>query len=141
MRLLFVPALCLALACTHEVVTPADGASGAGANGGAGASSTGGHGGGGAQSGGGGSGGGTSTSTGGSGGSGATGGVSSGGSGGSGGGSGGSGGGGSGPLMVGDLVPDFSLIDANTASPTSGLAVSPRDYLEQVSGWYFGHST
>jgi hypothetical protein len=26
-------------------------------------------------------------------------------------------------------------------SPTSGQLVSPRDYLGEVSGWYFGHST
>ncbi len=44
-------------------------------------------------------------------------------------------------LMVGDLVPDFSLIDQNPASPTGGDPVSPRDYLTRVSGWYFGHST
>ena len=38
-------------------------------------------------------------------------------------------------------VADFSLIDVNTLSPTSGDPVSPRDYLCKVSGWYFGHST
>ena len=43
--------------------------------------------------------------------------------------------------MVAQIVPDFSLIDLNTASPTSGQAVSPRDYLGKVSAWYFGHST
>ena len=44
-------------------------------------------------------------------------------------------------LAVGDLVPDFSLLDVNPASPTANQPVSPRDYLQRVSGWYFGHST
>jgi len=38
-------------------------------------------------------------------------------------------------------VPDFALIDENMTSPTTGLAVSPRDFLQKVSGWYFGHAT
>jgi len=50
-------------------------------------------------------------------------------------------GGGPDKLAVGDLVPDFSLMDTNPASPTGNQPVSPRDYLEHVSGWYFGHST
>ena len=37
--------------------------------------------------------------------------------------------------------PDFHLTDVNATSSTSGQAVSPRDYLEQVSAWYFGHAT
>ena len=41
----------------------------------------------------------------------------------------------------GGVVPDFSLIDVNPASSTHGQPVSPRDYLQQVSGWYFGHAT
>lgn len=55
----------------------------------------------------------------------------------------GTGGSGGAPYMlaVGDLVPDFSLIDVNPASPTSNQPVSPRDYLQRVSGWYFGHAT
>lgn len=44
-------------------------------------------------------------------------------------------------LAVGDLAPDFSLLDVNPASPTANQPVSPRDYLQRVSGWYFGHST
>lgn len=36
---------------------------------------------------------------------------------------------------------DFSLQDVNESSPTFGQVVSPRDYLEQVSGWYFGRAT
>lgn len=35
--------------------------------------------------------------------------------------------------------PDFSLQDVNTASSTYQQPVSPRDYLEQVSGWYFAY--
>jgi len=40
-----------------------------------------------------------------------------------------------------DAQPDFHLTDLNDTSSTSGLAVSPRDYLEEVSAWYFGHAT
>lgn len=38
-------------------------------------------------------------------------------------------------------VPDFHLPDVNPTSATYDQAVSPRDYLQKVSGWYFGHST
>ena len=38
-------------------------------------------------------------------------------------------------------APDFSLIDVNSNSATFEDAVSPRDYLEMVSGWYFTHAT
>ena len=38
-------------------------------------------------------------------------------------------------------MPDFSLMDVNPNSPTKDQAVSPRDYLQQVSAWYFGHAT
>ncbi|MCO6458151.1 MAG: hypothetical protein J5I93_22835 [Pirellulaceae bacterium] len=41
----------------------------------------------------------------------------------------------------GMLVADFSLLDTNPTSPTHNQPVSPRDYLGQVSGWYFGHAT
>lgn len=37
-------------------------------------------------------------------------------------------------------MPDFSLLDVNPNSPTADQSVSPRDYLEQVSGWYFGNA-
>jgi len=39
--------------------------------------------------------------------------------------------------------PDFSLENHNpTPAPiTSGPLVSPRDYLGQVSAYYFGHAT
>ena len=39
------------------------------------------------------------------------------------------------------LVADFLLEDLNPTSPRSGDAISPRDYLGEVSGWYFIHST
>ena len=39
------------------------------------------------------------------------------------------------------MVPDFSLEDVNENSGSNGLFVSPRNYLEKVSGWYFGHAT
>jgi hypothetical protein len=45
------------------------------------------------------------------------------------------------PVSAGALVPDFSLLDVNPASPTAGHPVSPRDYLKRVSAWYFGHAT
>jgi len=44
-------------------------------------------------------------------------------------------------IATGDVPMDFSLTDENATSLTSGEAVSPRDYLEVVSGWYFGHAT
>ncbi len=40
-----------------------------------------------------------------------------------------------------EAQPDFLLADVNETSPTFGTDVSPRDYLEKVSGWYFGHAT
>ena len=40
-----------------------------------------------------------------------------------------------------DPVPDFTLVDINPASARLDEAVSPRDYLEVVSGWYFIHTT
>ncbi len=55
-------------------------------------------------------------------------------------GAGGSGGMASG-VAVGWLVSDFSVVDVNPNSATYNQAVSPKDYLKQVSGWYFGHST
>ena len=36
---------------------------------------------------------------------------------------------------------EFTLLDVNTSSPTYGTAVNPRDYLGQVSAYYFGHAT
>lgn len=40
-----------------------------------------------------------------------------------------------------EMVPDFSLLDVNIASSTFNQSVSPRDYLQQTSGWYFGEAT
>ena len=36
---------------------------------------------------------------------------------------------------------DFKLTDVNSSSPRNQEAVSPRDYLQKVSGWYFTHPT
>lgn len=44
-------------------------------------------------------------------------------------------------LAMDTPVADFHLMDVNLSSTTADQQVSPRDYLEQVSGWYFGHST
>lgn len=35
-------------------------------------------------------------------------------------------------------LPDFHLWDTNPNSERKGARVSPRDYLLQVSGYYFG---
>lgn len=40
-----------------------------------------------------------------------------------------------------NAVPDFALTDVNPNSATSGRAVSPRDHLGAISGWYFGTAT
>jgi hypothetical protein len=40
-----------------------------------------------------------------------------------------------------DCVPDFSLADINPNSLRYTQPVSPRDYLEKVSGWAFLHAT
>ena len=40
-----------------------------------------------------------------------------------------------------DALPDFALTDINPASPRFNESISPRDYLGEVSAWYFGHST
>lgn len=40
-----------------------------------------------------------------------------------------------------EALPEFSLADVNANSSRYEEAVSPRDYLGQVSAWYFGHST
>ena len=42
---------------------------------------------------------------------------------------------------IGEIVTDFSLTDVNATSATVSQAISPRDYLEKVSAWYFGQST
>jgi hypothetical protein len=40
-----------------------------------------------------------------------------------------------------DQVADFQLVDVNPNSATHNQTISPRDYLGQVSAWYFGHAT
>ena len=40
-----------------------------------------------------------------------------------------------------NAVPDFLLADINPNSSTMGQNVSPRDYLQQISGWYFIKAT
>lgn len=40
-----------------------------------------------------------------------------------------------------DALPEFAVADANPASARFGENVSPRDYLGEVSAWYFGHAT
>lgn len=42
---------------------------------------------------------------------------------------------------VSDLAPDFLLEDVNPTSTTSGMDVSPRDYMGNVSAYYFGAAT
>jgi hypothetical protein len=39
------------------------------------------------------------------------------------------------------MVPDFEIVDLNPNSASYEEAVSPRDYLQQVSGWYFTYAT
>ena len=41
---------------------------------------------------------------------------------------------------AGGPVPDFALEDVNSTSPHFGTRISPRDFLDQVSAWYFGHA-
>lgn len=38
-------------------------------------------------------------------------------------------------------APDFHLRDASVSSPRRETIVSPRDYIMQVSGYYFGAAT
>ena len=40
----------------------------------------------------------------------------------------------------GEPLPDFALVDVNPTSPTYNQDVSPRDYVQQVSAWYFAHA-
>ena len=44
-------------------------------------------------------------------------------------------------VLSGFPQPDFHLTDVNETSTSTGQAVSPRDYLEEVSAWYFAHAT
>jgi hypothetical protein len=44
------------------------------------------------------------------------------------------------PLAGAEPVPDFQLLDINPNSVRHQSPVSPRDYLLQVSGFYFGQA-
>jgi hypothetical protein len=46
-----------------------------------------------------------------------------------------------GSVIPSDLVPDFALVDTNSTSTLSGTEVSPRQFMQKVSGWYFTHSS
>ena len=46
-----------------------------------------------------------------------------------------------GGVALGWTATDFSVLDVNPNSARFNQAVSPKDYLKHVSGWYFGHST
>jgi hypothetical protein len=39
------------------------------------------------------------------------------------------------------LAPDFTLTDLNPDSATTGSPISPRDYVDKISAWYFTHTT
>jgi hypothetical protein len=41
----------------------------------------------------------------------------------------------------GEQVVDFSLRDVNPNSATYSFNVSPRQFLGEMSAWYFGHAT
>ena len=45
------------------------------------------------------------------------------------------------PELAPEPAPEFALVDVNATSATFDQAVSPRDYLQKVSAWYFGHAT
>ena len=40
-----------------------------------------------------------------------------------------------------EIVPDFSLVDVNPTSDTFNQTISPRDFDQGISAWYFGRST
>ena len=44
-------------------------------------------------------------------------------------------------LNIEEPLPNFSLTDLNPNSASYMMAVSPRDYLDEGSVWYFGHAT
>lgn len=50
-------------------------------------------------------------------------------------------GGGGKAAAVPTIMPDFSLQNVNPNAVPTGNMVSPRDYLGQVSAWYYGHAT
>lgn len=42
---------------------------------------------------------------------------------------------------TGQVLPDFTLQDVNPVSSSYLAQVSPREKLDKVTAWYFGHST
>lgn len=42
---------------------------------------------------------------------------------------------------LGEVLPDFSLMDRNPKSPGNGQPVSPKDYVGSAAGFYFTHAT
>ena len=45
------------------------------------------------------------------------------------------------PLQSATVAPDFHLEDVNDESVRFENMVSPRDYILQVTGYYFGHAS
>lgn len=45
------------------------------------------------------------------------------------------------PSRASEPVPDFRLPNVNPNSPRGTNTVSPRDYIQQVSAYYFGDAT
>ena len=45
------------------------------------------------------------------------------------------------PLHAATVAPDFHLEDVNAGSVRFENTVSPRDYVLQVTGYYFGHAS
>lgn len=44
-------------------------------------------------------------------------------------------------VTITDLANDFTLTDVNPNSATLGTMISPRNKLQRLSAWYFGHAT
>ena len=45
-----------------------------------------------------------------------------------------------GQVGVGDLAPDFQLVDKNAASEFVGQELGPSFFRGEASTWYFGHA-
>lgn len=45
------------------------------------------------------------------------------------------------PVHAANAVPDFHLEDVNDESARFETMVSPRDYILQATGYYFGHAS
>lgn len=46
-----------------------------------------------------------------------------------------------GGAVLGETLPDFSLVDQNPTSATHLQTVSPQDFRGMASAWYFGHAS